>query len=84
MRPHEQARTEELLRSLDYYEVTWDIAKLAGLLKRDWARKGVTLSVPDVTVAAVALAHNLTLITDNVKHYPMPDLSLMRPSSPSA
>ncbi len=76
MRPKEQARTEEILRSLDYYDITWEIARSAGLLKRDWARKGMTLSVPDATVAAVALAYNLTLITDNVKDYPMPELRL--------
>jgi toxin FitB len=78
MRPTEQARTEELLNSLDYYEVTWAVAKHAGLLKRDWARKGITLSVSDVTIAAVALANSLVLITDNVKHYPMRDLQLYR------
>ena len=78
MRPIEEARTEELLNSLDYYEVTWGIAKQAGLMKRDWARKGTTLSVSDVTIAAVALANNLILITDNVKHYPMRDLQLYR------
>ena len=51
-----------------------DIAKHAGRLKFEWSRKGVTLSTPDTTIAAVALAHQLILITDNRKHYPMPDL----------
>lgn len=78
MRPTEQARTEELLNSLDYYEITWAVAKHAGLLKRDWARKGITLSVSDVTIAAVALANSLVLLTDNMKHYPMRDLQLHR------
>lgn len=76
VRPHEEAVTEELLRSLEYYEVTWQIAREAGALKRDYARKGVTLALADVTIAAVALAHQLTLITDNTRHYPMKDLLL--------
>jgi predicted nucleic acid-binding protein len=76
MRPKEEARTEALLQSLEYYEIGWDVAKLAGLLKRDYGKKGQTLSLSDTTIAAVALEYNLTLITDNLKHYPMPQLKL--------
>ena len=35
MKPSEEAPTEEFLRSLDYYNVTWEIARRAGLLKRE-------------------------------------------------
>jgi len=56
--------------------VTFPIARLAGFLKRDYSRKGITLAIGDVTVAAVALYHHLTLITDNAKHYPMKEVSL--------
>lgn len=76
MRPREEYATEAFLGSLDYYEITWDVAKLAGLLKRDYSRKGQTLSLTDTTIAAVAMEYNLTLMTDNVKHYPMPQLKL--------
>jgi len=76
MRPKEETKTEAFLQSLDYYEINWEVAKRAGLLKRDYSKKGQTLSLPDTTIAAVALEYNLTLITDNVKHYPMPQLKL--------
>jgi predicted nucleic acid-binding protein len=76
MRQDEQASTAELLESLQFYPVTFPIARLAGILKYDYGRKGITLAAGDVTVAAVALYHHLTLITDNVKHYPMQELSL--------
>jgi predicted nucleic acid-binding protein len=76
LRPKEETVTQELLESLEYYPITRGIARLAGLLKRDFARKGVTLAPTDVTIAAVALYHRLTLITDNLKHYPMKELSL--------
>jgi predicted nucleic acid-binding protein len=76
MRPREETVTRELLEALEYYPITWGIARLAGLLKRDHARKNVTLATTDVTIAAVALYHHLTLITDNLKHYPMKELSL--------
>ena len=75
MRDHERGKTDLLLNSLDYYEVTREIASTAGLLKRDWAKKGFTLTYTDVTIAAVAIMHNMTLITDNTKHFPMPNIT---------
>ena len=76
MRQKEEAATEEFLRSLEYYHVTWHVARLAGLLKRDYGRKGTTVTVADATIAAVALVHELTLMTDNVKDFPMKELVL--------
>jgi len=76
LRPKEEEATEEFLRSLEYYHVTWPAARLAGLLKRDYGRKGTTLTVADATIAAVALVHELTLMTDNVKDFPMKELAL--------
>jgi predicted nucleic acid-binding protein len=76
MRPKEEAATEEFLKSLEYYHLTWPVARLAGLLKRDHGRKGTTLTIADATIAAVALVHELTLMTDNVKDFPMKDLAL--------
>ena len=74
MRPAEEAYTQAFLVTLQYYPVTWPVARLAGLLKRDHAKKGITLATTDATIEAVALHHELSLITDNLKHYPMPEL----------
>ena len=76
MRPHEEPRTEELFQSLQYFPITFPVARLAGLLKRDYSRRGIVLATTDVTIAALALYNRHTLITDNVKHYPMPELDL--------
>ena len=76
MRQKEEAATEEFLRSLEYYHLTWPVARLAGLLKRDYGRKGTTVTIADATIAAVALAHELTLMTDNIKDFPMKELVL--------
>ena len=76
MRPHEASLTDAFLRSLKFYEVTWEIARLAGELQNRWRKKGRTLSLPDVTIAAAALTHGLTLLTDNRKDFPMPELAL--------
>ncbi len=76
LRPQQQQRAVKLFSILTYYDITEEIARKAGTLKYEWARKGVTLSLPDVIIAAVAIAENLTLITHNVKHFPMPELKL--------
>jgi predicted nucleic acid-binding protein len=77
MRPSEETKTVKLLRSLEFYPVTWGVAQLAGDLFRDWLQKGQTLSYADVTIAAVAIFHKLVLVTDNQKHFPMPELQLV-------
>jgi predicted nucleic acid-binding protein len=55
MRLKEEAKTTHFLASLDYYPVTFSVARLAGELKRDFGRKGTTLSLTDSLIAAVAI-----------------------------
>jgi predicted nucleic acid-binding protein len=76
MRPVEEMSTQEFLQSLKYYPIVWPVARLAGLLKRDYGKKGITLAATDVTIAAVALHYQLSLMTDNLKHYPMKELTI--------
>jgi predicted nucleic acid-binding protein len=74
MRPNEAAKTEAFLASLEFYPVTWEVAKYAGARYREWRQKGLTLSLPDLTIAAVAITNGLDLATDNPKDFPMSDL----------
>jgi predicted nucleic acid-binding protein len=76
MRPREEQKTEALLHSLRYFPITFQVARLAGLLKRDYSKKGKTLNIADATIAAVAIHHDLPLITDNAKDFPMKELQL--------
>lgn len=76
LRPKEEAPTEEFLASLQHFPITPAAARLAGELKRDYAHKGTTLNLGDVIIAAVAIDNELTLLTDNIKDFPMPKLSL--------
>ena len=77
LRSGEEDKTAAFLNSMDYLPVTPEIARQAGLLRRDWQKKGPTLSYTDVTIAAVALSNRVSLLTDNRKHYPMPELQLL-------
>jgi predicted nucleic acid-binding protein len=52
------------------------VAQRAGALRYEWARKGITLALTDTMIAATALQYGLTLITDNRKDFPMPELTI--------
>jgi predicted nucleic acid-binding protein len=77
LRPGEEEKTAAFLDSLEYLSLTPEIARQAGLLRRDWQKKGQTLSYTDVTIAATALSNDVPLLTDNQKHFPMPELQLL-------
>jgi len=76
LREPEASKTEALLRGLLYIPIGYEASRLAGELRQFWARKGKTFSVPDMIIAAVCLTERLTLVTDNRKDFPMPELTL--------
>lgn len=56
--------------------ITKEIAELAGALRRESQRTGRTLPTIDTLIAATALHLDATLITNNVKDFPIPSLKL--------
>jgi predicted nucleic acid-binding protein len=76
MHPREEPSTLALLDSLNNLVINLEIADQAGRLIYQYGRQGAQLSLPDAQIAATALGHKLTLVTTNVKHFPMPNLTL--------
>ena len=76
VRPKEMALTQQFLDAMEHYQLDSRLARDAGLLKNEWAKQGQTLGVVDLIIAATALAHNLMLMTDNRKDFPMSQLAL--------
>jgi len=76
MRPHEEKPTRAFMQSLVFLPVTQEIAEQAGHLKASHGRQGKSLSFQDATIAAVAIAYDCMLVTENVKDLPMPELRL--------
>lgn len=72
----EKEETGKFIESLYYYDVTKEIARLAGGLKQKYIKKGKTLATTDLIIAATAMVYGLTLITKNTKHYPFPELEI--------
>ena len=75
MRPGEEVRTQGLLAGVPCYPISMAIAVRAGELKCEWARKGRTLTLTDMMIAATALEHGLRLATDNRKDFPMDEIA---------
>jgi predicted nucleic acid-binding protein len=76
MRDKEKTVTDEFLNSLECYEISREIANLAGELKRKYFKKGLTFSTPDVLIAATAIEKHLILVTNNPRHFPVEDLMI--------
>lgn len=76
MHPHEEARTLSLLQPLDCLPVESAVADQAGRWVYQYARKGIQLSIPDALIGATAAQYELTLVTTNASHFPMPEISL--------
>ena len=76
MKGREKTTTDEFLNSLECYDINREIANLAGELKREYSKKGITLSTPDVLIAATAIKKHLILVTNNVKHFPIEELMI--------
>lgn len=74
MKDKEKASTDEFLNSLECHETDREIANLAGELKRNYSKKGITLSTPDVLIAATAIKKYLMLVTNNARHFPIEGL----------
>jgi predicted nucleic acid-binding protein len=74
---------EERLRSFTFLESTVDIGLQAGIWRYAYARQGVILSAPDAIIAATAREYGVTLLTRNVRHFPMSEFSI-EPLSPQS
>jgi predicted nucleic acid-binding protein len=73
----ERPALDQFIRSLAYWEITFGAAVRAGRYRHDFLRTGQTLSTTDVLVAAVARERHATLVTNNPKHYPMADITVL-------
>jgi tRNA(fMet)-specific endonuclease VapC len=68
---------DQLIDSLAYLDVSPDQARLAGSIRYQYARRGIPLSTTDTIVAAIAMANGATLVTANVRDFPMEELQLL-------
>lgn len=70
----------DALSALPYLEVTFDTWIAAGDLSSALLRKGITIPVPDLLIASMALEHSCSVYSLNADFQRIPGLSLFSPS----
>jgi len=78
--PEELVKIEVLLEKTSCLLVDMVVARTAGLYRQKF-RKKKKLTLPDCLIAATAKLYNLTLITANIKDFPMKDIEVLHPKN---
>ena len=72
---------QRFLQGVTVLGITRSIAKQYAFMRGELGRKGQLIDQPDLFIAATAIAHNLTLVTRNLKDFGrIPDLNLYQAS----
>jgi hypothetical protein len=80
--PEDRTGAAETFAPLTYVDLSFDIARAAGEFQYAFARSSRAFKVTDLLIGTAALAHDATLLTDNVRDFPLPGLRVERlPSS---
>jgi predicted nucleic acid-binding protein len=77
MRSGEEGATNAFLDGLISITVDVPIARRAGTILGEIRSKGVTIGIADAIIAATALQLGTPLLTNNVAHYPFPNLKVI-------
>lgn len=77
--PEELTTTEDYLEQHIIFEVDQKIAKIAGLYWQQYSKQLKNLSLMDCLVAGTANINNASLISLNIKHFPMKDIQVLNP-----
>ena len=66
-----------LLDSFVFVGTSQAAAELAGSFLHRYKKMGISLSLADSLIASTAIVEGHVLITDNIKHFPMPELNVV-------
>lgn len=75
--PWQRGTWASLAPRLRYWSTTSAAAEHAGEYRYAFARQGIQIPTTDALVAATAWYWNATVVTDNLKHFPMPDIQVV-------
>jgi predicted nucleic acid-binding protein len=78
MKRGEEQTTNLFLDGLIPLTVDISVARRAGRLLREMRSKGVTTGIGDAIIAATALEYKVPLLTNNVEHYDLEELKVVR------
>jgi len=75
--PEDLEQIDFLLGAFEYWPIDWAVARLAGEYRHKYAREDRKLPVADVILGAHAVSQDATLITNNERDFPMPELKIL-------
>ena len=78
MKAGEEMATNAFLDGLVSITVDIPIARRAGTMLGELRSKGITIGTADAIIAVTALQLDAPLLTNNVEHYPFPNLKVVR------
>jgi predicted nucleic acid-binding protein len=78
MKTGEEGATNAFLDGLISVVVDIPIARRAGSMLGELHSKGMTIGIADAIIAATALHFGAPLLTNNLEHYPFPNLKVIR------
>ena len=78
MKTGEEGASNAFLDGLISVVVDIPIARRAGTMLGELRSKGMTIGIADAIIAATALQFGAPLLTNNVEHYPFPNLKVIR------
>ena len=78
VREKDREATTRFLSTLEYFDLSFDVARAAGEFQYVFARRGQALKLTDALIGSAALAYGAILLTDNVKDFPLPSLQVER------
>jgi len=75
---------DRFLDQLPCFEITREVARTAGRYRLHFLGQGRKLSTTDMLIAAVAKAERAVLLTNNVRDFPMDDITVEQLGSTAA
>jgi predicted nucleic acid-binding protein len=75
--PHDEERASGFLPTLEFLAASPAASERAGRWRYQFAHRGGQLPVTDALIAGTAVEHTATIVTGNVRDYPMPEVSVV-------
>lgn len=75
--PADRREAGTFLSAFLRWPISETAALYAGMYRYDFARVGVQIATPDAMIAGVARARSATLVTRNVRDFPMTDIQIL-------
>lgn len=72
--PTERPSWQEFVAELPYWHISPEAAAQAGTWRYEFHRRGVHISTTDALVAAAAWEQRAIVVTNDARHYPMPEI----------